>query len=456
MPVNILNLPGLTASDFKETDTEYHVKAAPSAYSKLCPHCGCSHTTIGHGKLPLFVRDLPTHGKRMMIHVDAPRLLCKPCRKTFTATMPEIDETRQMTERLVAWIGRQALDYTFAAIAEQVGIDEKTVRNIFTEYAAKLQSEFKRETPVILGMDEIHLGKARGVITNIGERTVVEMLEDRYKTTIIAFLRSLEHPERITHAAIDMWRPYREAIQEVLPNAAIVVDKYHVARMGNESLERVRRKMKETLAPKINLGLKHDRKLLTKRQHDLTDQQYLIVSGWLRSIPLLGAAYDLKERYMQIWDIESKEEALAAYLNWESTIPPDLAKAFKPIPVAWRTWRKYILNYFDDKRVTNAFTESFNVKIRRAYQNGHGYSFEVLRAKILFSDSLQKRVQVQERVKVKRKQRFEDIQEGRVMFFKMMVAEPEPKYDIRIVARITNLGADLPTLLDEIDRWTIL
>lgn len=454
MPVNILNLPGLQVLDFKETDTEYHVKVVPSAYSKLCPHCGYSHSTIGHGKLPLFVRDLPTHGKRMMIHVDAPRLLCKPCRKTFTASIPEIDETRQMTERLVAWIGRQALDDTFAAIAEQVGIDEKTARNVFGEYAAKLQADFKRETPVILGIDEIYLGTARGVITNIGERTVVDMLENRYKTTIVAFLRSLEHPERITHCGMDMWRGYREAVQEVLPHVAIVVDRYHIARMGNESLERVRRKMKETLAPKINLGLKHDRKLLTKRAHDLNDHQYLVVSGWLRSFPLLGAAYDLKERYMQIWDVETKEEALAAYLNWEVSIPPELAHAFKPIPVAWRTWRKYILNYFDDKRVTNAFTESFNAKIRRAYQNGHGYSFEVLRAKILFSDALQKRVKLQEQVKVKRKQRFEAVGMER-MCFEMIVAAPEPRYDVRTVTHITNLGTDLPTLLAEIDGWMI-
>jgi len=449
---NILNLPGLDVTDHKELEQQYHVKAVPTAYSKMCPHCGQSHGTIGHGKLPLFVRDLPTHGKRMMIHVDAPRLRCKPCNKTFTATIPEIDENRLMTARLVTWIGRQALAYTFAAIAEQVGVDEKTVRNIFSEYATGLQAKFKRETPVILGMDEIHLGKARGVITNIGDRTVVEMLENRYKTTILEFLRSLEHPERITHAAIDMWRPYREAIQEVLPNTAIVVDKYHVARMGNESLERVRRKMKDTLPPEVNLGLKHDRKLLTKRQHDLTDEQHLIVSGWLNSFPLLGAAYDLKERYFKIWDLETKEEALAEYLNWEASIPLELAKAFKPIPVAWRTWRKYILNYFDDRRITNAFTESFNAKIRRAYRNGHGYSFEVLRARVLFSDALQKRVRIAEQVKVKRKQRFEEISLAR---FALADSFDEPEYDIRTVARLANLGTDLPTLLDEIDRWPI-
>lgn len=121
MPVNILNLSGLRVLDFKENEREYHIKAEPVAVARFCPHCGRSHEVIGHGKLPLYVRDLPTHGKQVMIHLDAPRLMCKPCGKTFTATIPEVDEKRQMTERLVHWIGRQSLDYTFAAVAEQVG-----------------------------------------------------------------------------------------------------------------------------------------------------------------------------------------------------------------------------------------------------------------------------------------------------------------------------------------------
>ncbi len=40
MPVNILNLAGLNVIDFKESETDYHVKAQPTVVSKLCPHCG--------------------------------------------------------------------------------------------------------------------------------------------------------------------------------------------------------------------------------------------------------------------------------------------------------------------------------------------------------------------------------------------------------------------------------
>jgi len=85
------------------------------------------------------------------IHLDVLRLRCKPCKKTFTAAVPEVDTARQMTERLARWIGRQALEYTYAEIAKQVGVDEKTVRNIFDEYVAELEKQFKRETPVWLG-----------------------------------------------------------------------------------------------------------------------------------------------------------------------------------------------------------------------------------------------------------------------------------------------------------------
>jgi len=54
---NILNLPGLTVLEVKETATEIHVRTVPAAISRMCPHCGRSHETIGHGKLQRYVRE---------------------------------------------------------------------------------------------------------------------------------------------------------------------------------------------------------------------------------------------------------------------------------------------------------------------------------------------------------------------------------------------------------------
>jgi transposase len=64
-----------------------------------------------------------------------------------------------------------------------------------------------------------------------------------------------------------------------------------------------------------------------------------------------------------------------------------VAEAFQPILTAWGNWEEQILGYFDHQ-VTNAYTESMNNLIRAVSRLGRGYSFEVLRAKMLFSSGL--------------------------------------------------------------------
>ena len=438
----ILNLSGLHELDLKELEFEYHVKAEPAAISRLCPHCGELHRVQKHGSRSMFIRDLPTHGKTMMIHLDVPRLICLACKKTFMAVVAEVDADHAMTERLVRWMGRQSLEYTYAEMAKQVGVDEKTVRNVFDAYVAELEKKFLRETPVWLGVDEIKLGRFRAIFTNIGDRTLIDLLPDRYSTSIERFMASLPNKECITHVACDMWRPYRQAAQKVLPQAKIVVDKFHVVSKANAAFDAVRRGISKT-NPK-GAGLKKAHKLFDKRAADLNDEQYLTVSGWLNSFPLLATAYDLKERLYKVYDVETKEEAWGEYLVWEASIPDEIAKPFRPVKTAFRNWKEWILNYFDDHRITNAFTESFNAKVRRVYRDGRGYTFERLRAKVLFTDRLQRRVSIQEKVRVKKKQRFAEVGMERMMF---CMESFDDGYETKIKTRPGNLGTDLPTLL---------
>lgn len=305
----ILNLPGLRELDRKELEDEYHVKAEPASISRLCPHCGELHRVQRHGSRSMFVRDLTSHGKRVMIHLDSPRLICMVCRKTFMAVIQKVDENYQMIERLVRWIGRQSLEYTYAELAKQIGIDEKTFRCIFNAYAAKLEKDFRRETPAWLGIDEIKLGRFRAIFTNIQDKALVDLLPDRYHTSIVRFLESLPNKERIEYVSTDMWRPYRLAVLRVLPHAKLVVDKFHVVSKANASLDAVRRSIGKADQKKQGAGLKKAHKLFAKRAADLNDEQYLTVSGWLNCFPLLASAYDLKERLYAVYEVETKDEA---------------------------------------------------------------------------------------------------------------------------------------------------
>lgn len=388
MPANILNLPHYKVVRVEETDHDYHITTEVSNQPKACIACG-SDRLIGHGRNEQVIRDLPTHGKRVGIYVDTRRWRCMACGKTFMEALPAVNAKREMTERLVRWVGQQSLKRTFAGIADDVGLDEKTVRNIFRDYINELEAEFRFETPKWMGIDEIHLIRPRCVISNIRSNTIVNLLPNRDKKTVTNYLYNLEGKSEVQYVAMDMWTPYRDACQAVIPDARIVIDKFHVVRMANDALERVRKSLRESLTPKQRRGLMHDRFVLLKRERDLTDKERFNLDGWTKNYSELGLAYRLKEDFYGIYEASTHDEALRRYTEWNHCVTPEVRDAFSDLIRAWTNWMPFILEYFNHP-VTNAYTESLNNLIRVMNRLGRGYSFEALRAKILFTEGIHK------------------------------------------------------------------
>jgi hypothetical protein len=92
-------------------------------------------------------------------------------------------------------------------------------------------------------------------------------------------------------------------------------------------------------------------------------------------------------------------------------------------------WYEPIFNYFDHS-ITNAYTESLNNLIRATNRNGRGYSFEALRAKILFNEGYHK----------VKKPRFNRRPESGVMERSM------PSFGMASFPKIENYGVDISTL----------
>ena len=139
--------------------------------------------------------------------------------------LPAVNSKREMTERLVQWIGKCSLKRTFTSLAEETGLNEKTIRNIFRDHVNELEATLRFETPKWMGIDEIHLIKPRGVITNIKNNTVVELLANRNQETIAKYLTG--SPSRanlpapaIGHDERPAARPSAAAIQPC-PHAAV-------------------------------------------------------------------------------------------------------------------------------------------------------------------------------------------------------------------------------------------
>jgi len=453
MPVNILNLPAYSVAELHENDHDYHIKAGTKQPPVACIHCG--HDKLdGFGRREQMVKDLPMHGKRVGLYVDTRRFRCKSCQVTFYEPLPGVNDKRLMTNRLVSWIGHQAVKRTFTSIADEVGVTEGTVRLIFKDYVSELEKTVRFETPKWMGIDEIYLIKPRGVISNIQNNTIVELLPNRNKETVIKYLHQLPGKDQIQYVAMDMWMPYRDAVTEVLPQATIVIDKFHVVRMANDALEKVRKSLREKLTPKQRRGLMHDRFVLLKRERDLNDKERVLLTDWTAKHPDLGVAYRLKEDFFGIYEKSTTvTEALIRYEIWNKAITPELQDAFHDLNRAWSNWRPWILNYFVHP-VTNAYTESLNSLIRVMNRLGRGYSFEALRAKILFAHGSHKR----EYVRPKFVRRREEVEDTSIRFScaddgddLIDSVATTPTEDLEIV----NYGADIDLLVQLIESGEI-
>ncbi len=445
MPANILNIPEYTVLSVDHTDYDYHIKVETKAIPTQCPICR-SQNLVSFGRREQLVKDLPMHGRRVGIYVSTRRMKCLPCAKTFSETLPEVDENRAMTSRLLDWVGKQAIRRTFTSIAEEVGITEGTVRGIFRNYINELERTVRFETPKWMGIDEIYLIKPRGVITNIKNNTAVEILKDRNKKTVADYLYRLKDRDDVQYVAMDMWKPYRDAVTDVIPQAKVVVDKFHVVRMANDSMERVRKSMKADLTLKQKRGLMHDRFVLLRRQHELTDQERFNLDAWSKNYPMLGEAYRLKEAFFGIYDANTERDAMQRYEVWRKSIPPELYSYFQPIVTAWSNWQPCILEYFNHP-VTNAYTESLNNLIRVMNRLGRGYSFEALRAKILFSEGAHKIIQPRPKFEQREAQH-----DTAFIGYAMYMGTPQSTQSDE---KPKNYGADLSTLARMIERGEI-
>ena len=433
---NLLNWPHWVIDLVEENDHDYRISAHLLNPPAACIFCGTVGELRPYGVREQRFMDLPIHAKRVGILVGRRRFKCHSCGRISIEPLADMDETHRMTKRLVAHIQRASLNHTFTDVADTCDIDERTVRLIFEGYKNALEKVYTFETPAVLGIDELHLiGQPRCILTNVEQRTIIDLLEKRDQKTVQKYLSELKDGHKVEVVTMDMWRPYRLAVQATLPNAMVVVDKFHIVRMANIALDKVRKDLRESLSDKKRRQLKRDRYILLHRRKDLDDKDLFILDTWTKNFPELGQAYELKEDFFKIWDELDKQAAWDKYLAWKAGIPADLAAPFKEITTAVENWREPIFNYFDT-RVTNAYTETLNGLAKIANRLGRGYSFPVIRAK-LWRDTMPEEKPDQPRLPEQ-----EDLRS------KFGPATDEP---VVLFYLPVNMGADIATWIKTID-----
>ena len=250
----ILGLPQVIIEDVEIQEQEIHVYVKTYSESARCPLCHRASRELHQHNAVRVIRDLPLSGKPCYLHLSSRRFWCSDCGLPFGEPLDFVDPHRSYTKRYEAHIYELVRQNNISYVETLEGLSYEIVERIFfREATGRIPPEpFKGLRK--LGLDEIAERKGRKaydlIFYNLETGKPVDVLQGRTKQQLIAYLRAL--PEEITfgieEVCIDLWRPYAQAVVEVLPHAVVVADRFHVMRSVNTDLKELKNSRKWPLA----------------------------------------------------------------------------------------------------------------------------------------------------------------------------------------------------------------
>jgi transposase len=390
MGKDFLNYEGWTATNFEVGAGVITVDAVIESAPAGCLSCGRLAICLDkHGPKEREIADIPVRGARVVIRLKRQRYICSSCGATTFQPLPGVTGTKRLTDRLASYIATKAVTEPFAKVAKETGLSPKKIRTVFVEFAARELRSRNIETPYSLGIDDVYVDRvARCVLADNDTHGLYDLLTRRNMTFLNRFLLNIPNRHQVKVVTIDMCAPFRDAVRNALPNAVVVVDRFHIQRFANDAAKHVAKSVKPR--KKSVKGFTRDRFLLLHDPEELNDTQKANKDLWLKHEPLVYQAYALKQAYLNIWKIRDRGQAEAAYDDWLVQIPDELKEAFRKLTTAMKNWRAEVFNFWEH-HYTNATCESHNRIIKDVQRTGQSYDFETVRAKVLLRDSQKQR-----------------------------------------------------------------
>lgn len=379
-----IDIPEITITDRLEDSKHLSIKyIAEAAKRPVCINPACSHKLDPnrHDKVDYLLHDIKAEGKLVYIELHLRRYKCPECGSVFPDTYTFFTKRQHITHRLKQeFVNRVIKGEPFRYIANDYSIDPKTVAAAFQEYVDNHKEELNYTyTPEILGIDEAHIDdQYRLVLTDIKGQKLLDMKSNNLLRTVKNYLKTLDKTI-CKCVTMDFAPVYAKAVSEVLPDALIVIDKFHAVQDVNKCLDNLRKRVQKE---HLNAGesakrFKNSRKLFMANWEDVSIESRDQLKKWFKDIPEFHEGYMCKETFREIYNIaKTKAQAAEMFDKWIASIPAH--PEFSGMKRTMTRRRDHILNYWDCG-FTNAYTESVNNAIKAIEKRGRGYRFERLR-----------------------------------------------------------------------------
>jgi transposase len=323
------------------------------------------------------IRDLPWSEYRTTVVIELYRVRCPDC-GIKAEKVPQLPSKAPFSKRFEEAVGLACESAAVRRVARQFGLASSTVRAIDVRYLSRWSEERRKPALRQMGVDEIYLGKKQKFLTVVSNLETGEPLwlgRERKKQTLDEFFEkhlSAFQRSAIRAACVDMWEPFRQSLEQWVPQCQIVYDKFHILQHAGKAVDEVRR------AEFFRKG---------GAARDLVrGKRWLLLTSWLhldrgkrRQLNALFAlnrrilkAYLLKESLAHLWDF-FYEGAMLRYLQkWIDQLRWQRLKPMEKLAQMLLDHLDGILNYCRTK-VPMGVVEAVNGNIKALLRRGRGY-----------------------------------------------------------------------------------
>jgi transposase len=375
-----LDIPDIRVLQTELTKTgELILTVESTLTSTSCRRCGRTISERHGLDEPRLLRHLPILGRVVYLRLRPKRFRCPFCddHPTTTQRLDWYDPNALHTKAYERHLILHLVNSTFTDVEAKEDVTTDALLGIVDRWIARSVEWDTLEPFVTLGIDEIALLKGHrdfvAVVyaqTEHGTLHVLAVLPDRLKATVMAWLQTIPPSirERITTVCTDIWEGYITAIQEVLPAATLVVDRFHVARHYRDAVDKLRkqelRRLQKELPKAAQDDLKHTLWPFRKRADDLDAEEKQRLDGLLAHSPALRQAYTLREKLTTIFDTaRSKKDGLRRIGFWRARVAKSGLTCFDAFLKLLDTWLDLIANYFITRQ-SSGFVEGLNNKLK--------------------------------------------------------------------------------------------
>jgi transposase len=227
-----------------------------------------------------------------------------------------------------------------------------------------------------VGLDKTSRAKGHEYITlfvDLQKRRTIFITEGKDNLTVARFAYDFQNHngsiEAIKDVSCDMSPAFIKGVKENLPNAKITFDKFHILKIINEAVDKVRKEEVGT-----NKLLKGTRYIWLKNYHNLTIKQKEKLDEFTMSSMNTKTlrAYNIRQSFQEIYQAKTEDEFITYLNKWyywatHSRLEP-IIKAAKTIKRHWDG----VVHWYESK-INNGILEGLNSVIQAAKSKARGY-----------------------------------------------------------------------------------